>query len=151
MLLHAFPGPDEADLVERLRAAGRLTVSLVAEEAGVIVGHVAFSPLRVASALRGSGLAPLAVHAAARRHGVGARLVREGLAAAAASGADFAVVLGDPAYYARFGFEPASARGLHDTFGGGEAFQVLALRAGGVPEGAGEVRYAPEFEGLGAH
>lgn len=59
------------------------------------------------------------------------------------------VVLGDPAYYTRFGFGPAAARGLVDEYGGGEAFQVLALEPGAIPHDAGLVQYAPEFGMLG--
>jgi putative acetyltransferase len=54
-------------------------------------------------------------------------------------------VLGEPAYYARFGFRPAAEFGLTDEYGGGQAFQAVELAAGGLPAGAGLVRYAPEF------
>lgn len=139
----AFPGPAEARLVEALRGAGRLAVSLVAEVEGEVVGHIAFSPVCVAGAGDGLGLAPLAVLPAHQRRGVGAALVRAGLAACAAAG--FVVVLGDPAYYARFGFAPASRWGLSDEYGGGEAFQAIELRSGAIPTGACLVRYADEF------
>ena len=59
------------------------------------------------------------------------------------------VVLGEPAYYGRFGFTVASSWGLWDQYGGGPAFQVLELRPGGVPRGAGLVQYAEEFALLG--
>lgn len=146
----AFPTPLEANLVDALRAAGRLTVSLVAERDGEVIGHVAFSPVTLDGAPHvtdGLGLAPVAVLPAHQRQGVGARLVREGLAACGAAG--FVVVLGDPAYYGRFGFAPASRRGLRDEYGGGEAFQALELRPGSIPHGAGLVRYAPEFAAVG--
>ena len=142
----AFPGPDEARLVDALRAAGRLSLSLVAEaDDGHVIGHVAFSPVSVDGASDGLGLAPLAVAPARQRRGVGHLLVTEGLAAAERAGAGFVVVLGDPDYYGRFGFNPAGDWGLSDEYGGGPAFQVLELRPGAVPRGAGLVRYAPEF------
>jgi putative acetyltransferase len=140
----SFPTPAEAELVDALRAAGRLSVSLVAEAEGLPVGHVAFSPVTAGPAL-GMGLAPLAVLPAYRRHGIGAGLVREGLATCARAGIGFVVVLGSPRYYGRFGFAPASDRGLSDEFGGGAAFQVRELSPGAVLAGAGLVRYAPEF------
>jgi len=145
----AFPTTLEGRLVDALRDAGRLTVSLVAERDREVVGHVAFSPVTLDGApgvTDGVGLAPVAVLPAHQRRGVGAQLVREGLAACAAAG--FVVVLGDPAYYGRFGFAPASRWGLRDEYGGGEAFQALELRSGGIPAGAGLVRYAPEFAAM---
>jgi putative acetyltransferase len=61
------------------------------------------------------------------------------------AGCGFVVVLGDPAYYRRFGFRPARSFGLSDEYGGGDAFQALELREGAIPPGGGVVRYAPEF------
>jgi len=146
----AFPTAAEARLVDALRAAGRLSVSLVAEVEGRIVGHVALSPVELAGASRGAGLAPVAVLPGFRRRGIAERLVREGLAACERSGCGFVVVLGEPAYYARFGFLPAARFGLRDEYAGGDAFQALELRAGALPGGGGDVRYALEFAALGA-
>lgn len=144
--LHAacFKGPLEARLVGMLRDAGRLTISLVAEEADVIVGHVAFSPVTAGGQI-GVGLAPLAVQEATRGRRIGTKLVLAGLEAVRSLPYGFAVVLGSPAYYGRCGFEPASRFGLVDEYGGGEAFQVIPLRPSGVPVAAGIVRYSPEF------
>ena len=64
-------------------------------------------------------------------------------------GFGWVVVLGEPEYYSRFGFRPASAFGLSDEYGGGPAFQAVELVAGALPVGAGLVRYAPEFASLG--
>jgi putative acetyltransferase len=80
---------------------------------------------------------------------VGCALVRAGVEACTTAGFDWIVVLGDPAYYARFGFRPAAAAGLRDEYGGGPAFQVLELRPGSLPAGVGLIRYAPEFASLG--
>lgn len=148
--LHAagFPTPAEARLVERLRASGRLSVSLVAEHLGRVVGHVAFSPVSTARGAVGVGLAPVVVSAAHRKNGVGAALVREGLARCREAGFGWAVVLGEPAYYSRFGFQPAARHGLVDEYGGGEAFQVNELLPGAMPTNHGLVRYAPEFASL---
>lgn len=144
----AFPSPAEARLVDALRASGRLAVSLVATDGHEVIGHVAFSPVTVAGA-SGLGLAPMAVLPAHQNKGVGALLVREGLASCAEAGCGFVVVLGEPEYYGRFGFERASARALDNEYGVDEAFMVLELRAGAVPEGGGLVRYAPEFALVG--
>lgn len=141
-----FPSDAEARLIDALRAAGRLSLSLVAEDAGGIFGHVAFSPMTGLTG--GLGLAPLAVHAAHRRRGIGAALARAGLAACADLGARWVVVLGDPAYYGRFGFVPAKRWGLIGEYGGGDAFQALELVPGAIGPNPGPIRYAPEFAAL---
>lgn len=149
--IHAasFPTDAEARLVDLLRAAGRMQASLVAEIDGVIVGHIAFSPVMAGDSPPGAGLAPISVAEAYRRQGIAADLVRAGLDACRAAGLGWSVVLGEPAYYSRFGFRPAPAFGLTDEYGGGEAFQVVELIDGALPAGAGLVRYAPEFASLG--
>jgi putative acetyltransferase len=145
----SFPTPGEARLVDELRAAGRLLVSLVAEAHGEVVGHVAFSPVELQGASGGVGLAPLAVLPGFRRRGVGALLVREGLAHCRGSGRGFVVVLGDPGYYRRFGFVPAARWRLCDEYGGGAAFQALELHPAAIPPSGGVLRYSPEFSRLG--
>ena len=145
----SFPTDLEARLVDLLRAAGRLSISLVAEVDGTIVGHVGFSPVTTATGVIGAGLAPIAVLASHRRQGIAARLIEAGLAACRESGFGWTVVLGEPGYYGRFGFKPASAFGLSDEYGGGPAFQVIELIAGQLPVGAGLVRYSPEFAMVG--
>jgi putative acetyltransferase len=141
----SFPTDVEARLVDLLRAAGRLPISLVAEVDGVVVGHIAFSPVTTGSGKVGAGLAPVAVIEPHRRRGIAAELVRTGLEACRAAGFGWAVVLGEPQYYGRFGFRPASDSGLSDEYGGGAAFQSIELLAGSLPVGAGLVKYAPEF------
>lgn len=146
----SFPSALEARLVDRLRAAGRLVVSLVAEVDGSVVGHVGFSPVSVASGAIGAGLAPIAVAESHRRQGIAAELVRGGLLACQVAGFGWAVVLGEPAYYARFRFRPAAEFGLSDEYGGGSAFQAIELVPGALPEGGGVVQYAEEFASLGS-
>lgn len=150
LLEAAFPTVAEARLVDALRAGNRLVVSLVAEEASAVVGHIALSPVEVQSvggSFAGLGLAPVAVLPGAQRRGIGSRLVRLGLANARALGTGFAVVLGEPAYYGRFGFEPASRWSLTNTFGAGDEFMARELHPGALRPGL--VRYAPEFELVG--
>jgi putative acetyltransferase len=145
ILLASFPSDAEARLVELLRDAGHLAVALVAEIDGRVVGHAAFSSVSTAAGAPGVGLAPIAVMPAQRCHGVGRELVERGLAACTSLGFGWAVVLGEPAYYSRFGFVLAADSGLVDEYGGGRAFQVIELIPGSLPVGAGLVRYAPEF------
>lgn len=96
----------EAAIVERLRAAGDLALSLVAIEDGELVGHVAFSPIRIEDAADGwLGLGPVSVSPRHQRRGIGTALIREGLRELEAEGALGCVVLGNPEYYRRFGFE----------------------------------------------
>jgi putative acetyltransferase len=141
----AFPGPLEAQLIDDLRRAGNLTISLVAEIDGQVVGHVAFSPVAVAKQVRGLGLAPLAVLPSVHRKGVGTTLAKAGIAKCRQLGTGFIVVLGSPAYYERFGFQPASKWSLTDEYEGGAAFQTMELIPGAVPAGGGLVQYGPEF------
>jgi putative acetyltransferase len=144
----SFPTDLEARLVDALRDAGRLSISLVAVSDAAVVGHIAFSPVTVASGSAGVGLGPIAVIESNRRQGVGARLVERGLDECRKAGHGWAVVLGDPAYYARFGFQTASAFGFSDEFHGGDAFQALEIIPGTMPSEAGLVRYAAEFSAL---
>jgi putative acetyltransferase len=148
VLVASFLSDAEARLVELLRDAGHLTVSLVAEMDGLVVGHVGFSPVSTDSDEIGVGLAPLAVLSEYRCQGIGAELVTRGLAACATLGSGWAVVLGAPGYYSRFGFRAAGEAGLVGEFGGGPAFQVVELRAGSLPIGGGLVRYSLEFASL---
>jgi len=130
----------EAGIVERLRQAGDLATSLVAE-AGGIVGHVAFSPVRISDGSRGwYGLGPVSVVPEWQRRGVGSALIRAGLALLVERAAGGCVVLGNPDYYGRFGF-------VHDpllTYPGPPArlFQRLVLNG---PPPCGVVAYAPGF------
>jgi putative acetyltransferase len=143
----AFGQPQEAALVAALRAQDALSVSLVAERDKALVGHIAFSPITVEGnphSLRCLGLAPLAVAPRQQGRGIGGRLVQAGLAAAA--GWDLVFVLGDPAYYERFGFMVAERHGLkceHDALA--EAFRVLELRPGTLAAVNGTARYHAAF------
>ena len=95
----------EQFIVNALRAANALTVSLVAEIEGKVVGHVAFSPVTISD---GScdwyGVGPLSVAPGYQRQGIGKSLMHEGLLLLQAAGAKGCVLVGDPRYYERFGF-----------------------------------------------
>ena len=133
----------EARIVEALRQAGALTISLVAtSDDGRIVGHVAFSPVQIdRTAGRWYGLSPISVVPDLQRVGIGSALICEGLIRLAALGADGCVVLGDPAYYRRFGF--LDDRAL--TYGDKRSryFQRLVMK-GGAPKG--DVSYHRAFD-----
>lgn len=101
LLTQAFDGPSEAQLVRWLRADGDLPISLVIEAEGTLLGHIALSPLQAERPAY--ALAPLAVHPKMQGRGLGGALIR---AAVAQAGDAAIVLLGDPAYYARFGFRP---------------------------------------------
>lgn len=146
-----FNTPREADLVDVLREAGKIVVSLVAEADRRIIGHILFSAVTVeGSALKILGLAPMAVLPKYQRHGIGTALIHDGLAECRALGFDAVVVLGHPDYYAKFGFAPASGFGLAPQWEGipDEAFMAMELREGALNGMRGIVRYADEFNAL---
>ncbi|MBW8815719.1 MAG: N-acetyltransferase [Caulobacterales bacterium] len=126
----AFGRPDEAGLVARLREAGDVLFELVSETNGQLDGHILFSRLWADRAELFAALAPLAVRPESQRAGVGGALVRSGLESAREFGAHGVLVLGDPAYYPRFGFAAETAAQVRSPFSGGPAFMALALEAG---------------------
>jgi putative acetyltransferase len=147
----AFESDAEARLVDALRAAGALTLSLVAVDGDAIVGHVAFSPVTITDerglAHHGVGLAPMAVAPSRQREGIGGRLIDEGLRRL--RDRRFCVVLGHPALYTRHGFVRASTRAVRwDRPAPDEAFMIRALADGGLDGVAGVARYRPEFEAV---
>jgi putative acetyltransferase len=89
-----------------LQAAKALTISLVAEIGGQVVGHIAFSPVTISDGSQNwYGLAPVAVLPKFQRQGVGKSLIHEGLSLLKALGAKGCVVVGNPNYYKQFGFQ----------------------------------------------
>ncbi len=102
----AFGRPEEAGLVEALRRRGAMTLSLVAVQAGRVMGQLLFSPVTIKSpwdSLPAVGLGPVGVFPACQRKGGGSALIRPGWSRCQQEGHQLAVVLGDPDYYARFG------------------------------------------------
>ena len=148
----AFGRPTEADLVDLCLQRGKNALSLVASLEGHIVGHVLFTPLTLvpsAPGLHGVGLGPVAVLPELQGQGVGSRLILEGLEQCRLQGYDFAVLLGDPRYYTRFGFIPGREFGLSSDYGDGEEFQARELRPGSLKGIKGVVKYVPEFAETG--
>jgi len=138
---HPHSDGSEPAIVDALRADGDLSISLVAEDGGAIVGHVAFSPVAIADGGEGwFGLGPVAVMPQRQGEGIGAALIERGLALLRERDAAGCVVLGEPDYYGRFGF-------AHDpalTYPGPppEYFRRLVIEG---PGASGVVTYAPAF------
>ncbi len=139
---HPFSRQTEHRIVRGLRGAGALRLSLVATIEGHVVGHVAFSGVTIGGVDLGWwGLGPVSVAPAHQRTGIGSALVRSGLRRLGERGVSGCVVLGDPAYYRRFGFAPHP--GLTLPGPPPDHFMAIALQ-GSVPDG--EVAYHPAFE-----
>ena len=147
--LAAFPTPAEADLVERLEQDGDSVLSLLAERGGDVVGHVLLSRMRVSGGgrdYRALGLGPVAVLPPFQRAGSGSALIRTALAAATGAGEELVFLVGDPAYYGRFGFAPETAAPFASPYA---SPYLMALALSGAPLPArGRADYAPAFAEL---
>lgn len=129
-------------IVNALRRADTLSVSLVADEDGTIVGHVAVSPVSISDGTAGwFGLGPISVLPDHQRRGVGTRLMREAIERLRQGGARGCVVLGDPGYYARFGYR--TVPGLILAGVPPDYFQALCFTP---PPPRGEVSYHAAFD-----
>lgn len=149
----AFAGAEhsdgtEQDIVVVLRDTGVLTVSLIAESGGEVIGHVAASPVRLEPSAVGEwcGIGPLSVRPDKQKQGIGAALMEAVLERLGELGAAGVVLLGDPEYYRRFGFVQAAP--LRFTDAPAEFFQAkfLGTRGGDGPEfPASDVIYDDAF------
>lgn len=139
----AYADGDEQDVIDRLRARGALTLSLVAEVDGQLVGQVTFSPAQAPDGASGwFTLGPVSVEPARQKQGIGAQLITAGLERLRAAGAAGCILVGNPAYYSRFGFTVSPRHAPQD--GHEHFFQILPL-AGAVPDGV--FGYHPAFFG----
>jgi putative acetyltransferase len=103
---HPHSEHTEQFVVRALRAAGVLTVSLVAEYDAAVIGHIAFSPVTISDGSHNwYGLGPVSVLPQFQKQGIGTSLIHAGLPLLKSLGAKGCVLLGEPAYYARFGFK----------------------------------------------
>lgn len=129
----AISNHTEQFIVEALRAAGSLAVSLVAEVDGRVVGHIAFSAVMMSDGTAGwYGLGPVSVLPAYQGMGIGSALINEGLARLRKLGAKGCCLVGHPHYYGRFGFEHVAELVYEGV--PPEAFFVLAFD-GPLPQG----------------
>jgi len=134
----------EQFIILALRKAGALSVSLVAEDEGCVVGHIAFSPVKIGGRQCGwYGLGPISVLPELQRQGIGKALMREGLERLEAMGAKGCMLVGEPKYYERFGFRNRAGLVLEGV--PEENFVALAF---GDDEACGAVEF---HEGFGAN
>lgn len=144
----AFETDAEARLVDKLRGVVDPFISLVAKEDGIVLGHILFTPVIVGNTkFQAMGLGPMAVSSKRQGQGIGSALITEGLLFCGGLGAVF--VLGEPEYYGKFGFEPASRKQIYyknDEFS--PYFFVIELMPGALDGMRGEVSYHPFFDEL---
>jgi putative acetyltransferase len=127
-------GHTEPFIIEALRAARALTVSLVAEVDGRVIGHVAFSPVTISDGTRDwYGLGPVSVLPRHQKQGVGKALIREGLSRLKALGARGCCLVGHPEYYREFGFD--TIPGFEYEGVPAEVFLAMSFN-GRTPQGA---------------
>jgi putative acetyltransferase len=144
----SFETTAEANLVDALREQAAPLISLVAEDAGEIVGHILFSPVSLPGypGLNVMGLAPMAVAQTRQRQGIGSALVRVGLDECKRLGAGAVVVLGHPEYYPRFGFTRSTHFGIGCEYEvPEEVFMAIELEPGYLRGKSGRIRYHPAF------
>jgi len=149
ILVQAFDGNLEADLVNALREAEALTLSMVAINNDKMIGHILFSPGTIEnddSSKPAVALGPVAVLPEHQRLGVGSALIARGLEECRKRGYSVAFLVGHPEYYPRFGFVPGSTKGITCIFADGNAFMVAELRTGGLKGVHDNAIYRPEFD-----
>lgn len=136
-----FSNGSEPGIINALRNAGDLTLSLVAIQNGVIVGHITFSPVSIAgNDGQWLGLGPVSVAISEQSKGIGSALILEGLEQTKALGANGCALVGNPDYYSRFGFQSD----------GNLTYEALPTRVvqwvsfkGSAPKG--ELKFSPAF------
>jgi putative acetyltransferase len=154
LMRDSFAAPAEAELVMRLCLDGDMVLAMVAadEAGGALAGAAVFSRMHVeldGDAVAAVALAPLAVRPDYRRQGVGEALVSAGLEQLSRAGLGLCFVLGDPAYYARFGFKAETAAGFDSPYAG-DHFMAVTLHGRPMPPGErGVAAHAPAFALLG--
>lgn len=143
----AFGSPREADLVDSLHAERAVLASFVAGQGETLTGHILFSRMFIVNGDASTpavALAPLAVHPACQRQGVGSLLIRHGLNWLREHGESIVIVLGHPDYYPRFGFSTRATEAIESPFRK-ESFMALELVRGALKDVSGRVHYASAF------
>jgi putative acetyltransferase len=145
----AFGRPNEAKLVEQIRKSDRYIpqLSLVAELDAQIVGHILLSYVDLADR-KALSLAPIAVHPEHQNHGIGSDLIRLSLAEAERLGELIVIVLGNPKFYRRFGFETSTEYGIRSPFDVPDEFFMVKYLTEMKPNLDGTVIYPPAFDGV---
>jgi putative acetyltransferase len=144
----AFEQNQEANIVDALRSNGAALLSLVATVNGQIVGHIMYSPISVGN-LRGAALGPMAVLPELQRQGIGSQLVEAGNRQIDQGGCPFIIVVGHPEFYPRFGFKPASIRGITCEWNlPDEVFMLLVLDEAEMQGVSGLAKYRSEFSSV---
>jgi putative acetyltransferase len=148
----AFGQKNEANFIREIRQSESFEkgLSLVAEnEEGEVIGHILFSKIIIEMEnveVPSLALAPMAVKPGFQKEGVGSLLVRAGLEHCRERGYDSVIVLGHPEFYPKFGFVPASSKGVKPPFEvPDEVFMLTELQPGALDEASGAVKYPPAF------
>ncbi|MBT3334564.1 MAG: N-acetyltransferase [Rhodospirillaceae bacterium] len=142
VVLSAFGQADEADLVAALQASGDVEIALVAMHGDQLVGHILFSKLAAPAGCL--GLAPVSVLPEFQNQGIGGALIRDGLDIATRKGWQAVFLLGEPAYYERFGFTVAAAHKF-GTIYPKPYVMGLELTSGALDALDGALTYAQPF------
>ncbi|NJM73568.1 MAG: N-acetyltransferase [Scytonema sp. RU_4_4] len=150
VITDAFGQTKEAELVDKIRNSPNFIpeLSLVALEHGDVLGHILFSHIfmKTPEQILALALAPLAVTPLRQHQGIGSQLVQVGLSKCRKSDYSIVVVVGNPRYYRRFGFQKASQFGLHSSLPiPDEAFMVLELKPSALMNMKGIVCYPAYF------
>lgn len=146
----AFGSTEESQLIDKLRTAGKVLLSLVAEEEGDVIGHVLFSRIQIdadGTSMPVVALAPMCVSSVHQRKGVGGALIQQGLRILRQKGENAVFVLGHKSYYPKFGFSSDLAKHFQCEYAG-DHFFALELQPGWMEGKSGTVVYPDEFKRL---
>ena len=147
----AFGSTEESQLIDKLRTASKVILSLVAEEEGEIIGHILFSRIQIEA--KGAvptpvvALAPMSVSSVHQKKGVGGALIQQGLRILRQRGESAVFVVGHKKYYPKFGFSADLAKPFQCEYAG-DSFFALELQAGWMKGKKGAVTYPEAFQRL---